>query len=274
MNEFTHFFSAYLVARALRKKEDRFECFFIACAGVLVDIDSTINMFIPFEHGVFTHTYIGGMLFELIFTIIAYFCARNLLKKTHVSFWQLLFLAFMGLTTHFFLDIFTFHPGPCSIWLNPDLLPAECALICPGPECVSADDYHHLYFWPFWNFPPHLNTIFPYTWMTYEVRVWLEVIWSVALGFYIIYRWFIKRENIIGFLSPAAWWKYANQNDDGKTAQNSVKLPNSSEKEKFLSFLTRTTKANLRFSSEIPITIIIWELVWAGVALFGILLLL
>ena len=146
------------------------------------------------------------MLFILLFALITYGAASLLLQKTKVSFSRLLFLGFVGLTSHFFLDMFTFHEGACSIWLNPALRAEGC--VCPGPECSAVDDRQHLFFWPLWDFPPHINTILPFTWVTYEVRVWVEVIYTISIGLILLYLLLIKRENIFGVFNPRCWWKY------------------------------------------------------------------
>lgn len=224
MNEFTHFITGYLVARAMKYKVNRFESFFVAFSALIIDIDYTINLFVPFEHGVVTHTLLGGFLLILAFTAITYPVASSLLQKTGTSFKRLLLLGVLGMLSHLALDSFTWHEGPCSIWLNPATMPGSCT--CPGTTCVSVDDHHHLYFWPFWNFPPHINTMFPFTWMTYEIRVYVEVIYTVAIATILIVQLLFKKQNFFTVFWPPKWMSHVPGAGQPSGAGNAkIKLP-------------------------------------------------
>nr|MDO8117590.1 metal-dependent hydrolase [Candidatus Sigynarchaeota archaeon] len=184
VNEFTHFVTGYLFARALKYRESRFEAFFMAACALVIDIDSTINIFIPFEHGVITHTIAGGFLLVLAFTAISYAVAAPLLRKTATSFKRLLLLGIIGMLSHFLLDSFTYYE-------------------------TTADAIHHLYFWPLWNFPVHINTIFPFGWMTYDVRVWVEVLYTVSIVVVLLVQLFFKKQNFFLMFIPSRWMGHA-----------------------------------------------------------------
>ncbi len=183
VNEFVHFATGYLFARALGYKESRFEAFFMAASALMIDVDSTINIFIPFEHGVFTHTIAGGFLLILAFTAITYAVAAPLLRKTGTSFARLLLLGVTGMLSHFLLDSFTYYES-------------------------AADATHHLFFWPLWNFPVHINTLFPFDWMTYDVRVWVEVLYTVAIAVVLLVQLFFKKQNFFGIFIPSRWMSH------------------------------------------------------------------
>ncbi len=183
MNEFTHFFTGHVIARALRYKHTRFETFFLAFASLIPDMDFTVSRFVPIEHGVFTHTLVGGTLFALAVAGIAWAIkvAVNAVRPGTISvkFTTLLGLALLGMATHLAVDSFTYY------------------------ETV-ADATHHLFFWPVWNFPVHINTMFPGT--TYGTRVLVEVAYTAALGAVILfYLWAYKKENPFASFSPWAW---------------------------------------------------------------------
>ena len=183
MNEFTHLFTGYVLARAMRFKHTRFETFFLAFASLIPDMDFTVSLFFHIEHGVFTHTLVGGALFALVVACIAG-CIKawvNHFKPGTITirFTMLLGLAMLGMVAHLAVDSFTFYE-------------------------TAADATHHLYFWPLWDFPVHINTMFPGT--TYGARVLVEVAYTAALGAIILfYQWASKKENPFLSFSPWAW---------------------------------------------------------------------
>jgi hypothetical protein len=183
MNEFTHFFTGYVLARAMRFKHTRFETFFLAFASLIPDMDFTVSLFFHVEHGVFTHTLVGGALFALAVACIVG-CIKAGVNRFRpgtitIRFTMLLGLAMLGMAAHLAADSFTFYES-------------------------AADATHHLYFWPFWDFPVHINTMFPGT--TYATRVLVEVAYTAALGATILfYQWAYKKENPFVSFSPWAW---------------------------------------------------------------------
>ena len=189
MNEITHFFFGVFIAHFILKKEtDSFECFFLGIAALIPDIDSIIGFFIPYEHGVFTHTIMGGMLFTLIIITFIWAITSKFLKRQDINYSNLLFLATLGMLSHLLLDSFTFYEG------------------------YAASGTSHMYFWPFSNFPVHFNTVIPG--VTYEIRVLNEVFFSIALGVvFLFYGWAYKKDNPFLIFSPRHWNNYANQTE-------------------------------------------------------------
>ncbi|MHA1265751.1 MAG: metal-dependent hydrolase [Candidatus Helarchaeota archaeon] len=190
MNEAIHFATGYLLAFGLRYKFNRFECLFLAVCALVPDFDFIINLFFPFEHGVISHTLLGGFLFVSIFTIITWMFVRAFPHRLNLTLSRLLILATFGMLSHLLLDSFTFLP--------------------PGTGELD----HHLYFWPIWNFPVHINTIFPGA--TYEMRIWVEIVYCVVVGgFLLLYLGLIRRINVFENLSP--WrWNYISDREKAK----------------------------------------------------------
>ena len=152
-------------------------------AALIPDFDSIIGLFFPFENGVFSHTIIGGLLFTLIYTSLMWVIGFRFLKAIDINYQQLFLMAVIGMLSHLFLDSFTFYYSDAS----------------------SATS--HMYFWPLWDFPFHINTTFPGA--TWEIRVLVEVFFSVFLGITIlIYGWIIKKENPFEMCSPKKWSSY------------------------------------------------------------------
>ncbi|MHA1150872.1 MAG: metal-dependent hydrolase [Promethearchaeota archaeon] len=192
MNELTHFFFGYLIARfILKKKNNQFETFFLSMSALIPDFDIVINFFIPFEHGVFSHTFLGGLLFSLIYTSIIWMMGKDCLKELDLSFFIILELAIVGMLSHLLLDSFTYY--------------------------YSYESSHasHMYFWPLWNFPFHINTMFPEA--TWEIRVLVEVFFSLFLIIIIlVYGWIIKKENPFLLFSPKQWGQYFPESSDNQ----------------------------------------------------------
>ncbi|MBN2153383.1 MAG: metal-dependent hydrolase [Candidatus Lokiarchaeota archaeon] len=183
MNEFTHFFTGYVLARALRYKHTRFETFFLAFASLIPDMDFTVSLFVPIEHGVFTHTLVGGAMLALVVAAVAWAVKAAVNARRPgaipVGVVTLLGLAMLGMATHLAVDSFTYYES-------------------------AADATHHLFFWPAWNFPVHINTMFPGT--TYGTRVLVEVAYTAAIGAAILfYQWAYRKENPFLSFSPWAW---------------------------------------------------------------------
>ncbi|MHA1439196.1 MAG: metal-dependent hydrolase [Promethearchaeota archaeon] len=191
----THFLFGYFIAYFILKKEyDSFESFFIGMAALIPDFDMIVGIFIPFEHGVFTHTIIGGMTFTLCYSLIIWLIGYNFLKEIDINFQSLFILALIGMFSHLFLDSFTFYYS------------------------YESDATHHMFFWPFWNFPFHINTMFPSA--TFELRVWIEILFSSFLIIIvIIYGGIIKKENPLLVFIPKHWSKYCNSKEKIKHVQ-------------------------------------------------------
>ena len=94
-------------------------------------------------------------------------------------------LAILGVSSHLALDAWTFY------------------------ETVE-DQVHHMYFWPIWNFPVHINTMFPSA--IYDVRVAVEVIYSIFVGAIILFvQWAWKKQNPFKMSVPANWLIASNE---------------------------------------------------------------
>jgi hypothetical protein len=180
MNQFTHFLTGHLAARGCKQNHNQFLSFFTATAAVVPDFDYVVGRFVPnFPHGVFTHTILGGLLFALAFSGLSFFLMYQYCKETQLSFVILLKFAIIGMLAHLFLDSFTFYEGP-------------------------HDAIHHMYFWPIWNFPVHINTLFPAT--TYTIRVWVEVVYTVIICCIILfYGGLFKKERPWEIFLPIRW---------------------------------------------------------------------
>lgn len=188
VNEIVHFFTGYLLARALKYKEHRFECFFMAFAAFLPDIDYIIGLFVPgFLHGVYTHTILSAVALAAAWALVAWLALRKPWQGAFTPgklYLHLLGLAVLGALSHLALDAFTFYES-------------------------AADQVHHVYFWPVWDFPVHINTMFPGT--TYGTRVAVEVIYSVAVGVTIlVLQWAWKKQNPFKMLVPSNWLSPSN----------------------------------------------------------------
>lgn len=182
MNGLTHFAFGFFIARYLLKRRNgSFSVLLVSIGALIPDIDSFIGIFIPFEHGVFTHTIIGGLLFTSIYAASIWGIGCSFLRENGYSFAVVLGLASLGMVSHLFLDSFTYYVS------------------------YQVDGAHHMYFWPIWDFPVHINTIFPGA--TYQIRVLVEVLVSVALGVIIlIYGWIIKKENPFSMFNANNWF--------------------------------------------------------------------
>jgi hypothetical protein len=183
LNEIIHFFTGFLIARALKYREHRFECFLISFAGFLPDIDYIIRFFVPtFSHGVWTHTIVFGYLLAALLGLVAWLCLKNAWKGAWSQGRLLVHfvgLAIIGVSSHLALDAWTFYES-------------------------AADQVHHMFFWPVWNFPVHINTMFPAA--SYDLRVIVEVAYSVFVGVVILFvQWVWKRQNPFKMFLPVNW---------------------------------------------------------------------
>ncbi|NMC07491.1 MAG: hypothetical protein GYA24_19915, partial [Candidatus Lokiarchaeota archaeon] len=164
MNEFIHFFTGYLLARALKYREHRFECFLVSFAGFLPDVDYIIRFFVPtFSHGVWTHTILVSWFLAALLAFFAWACLKNTWRGTWSQGRLLLHfigLSIIGVSSHLALDTWTFY------------------------ETVE-DQVHHMFFWPVWDFPVHINTLFPAA--SYDLRVTIEVAYSFFVGVFILF---------------------------------------------------------------------------------------
>jgi hypothetical protein len=180
MNEIIHFATGYLVARLLKKKHFSFESLFIAFAAFLVDIDFVLGI----EHGVATHTILGCIVISLIFASITKVFMIFFPSSVKIPYMKLIFLALLGTISHLCLDAFTYLPD--------------------DPMERASEIDHHMFFWPLSNFPVHINTVFPSA--TYDLRVAIEVIYSIVVGVYIIvYMGIIKKQNFVECINPKKW---------------------------------------------------------------------
>ena len=107
-----------------------------------------------YYHAGITHTFIFGILASFIISLIIFLFLRR--KNESIEMNQLLYLflyALLGIFLHFMMDLFT-----------------------------TANEYaifHHVYFWPIWNFSFHIGYIFPLS---------DAIIWGIQLfvNFFII----------------------------------------------------------------------------------------
>ncbi|MGQ4873291.1 MAG: metal-dependent hydrolase [Promethearchaeia archaeon] len=187
MNEITHFFFGYFIARVIMKKEhDKFETFFLSMCALIPDFDEVLGIFINFEHGVFSHTIIGGLLFTFIYVSIIWLIGSKFFKSAELKYRYLLYLGIIGMFSHLFLDSFTYY------------------------NSYQSDGTHHMYFWPIWNFPFHINTIFPGA--TFQLRILIEILFSAFLAIIIIfYLGIIKKENPFCIFLTKNWLKHLSE---------------------------------------------------------------
>ncbi|MHA1733913.1 MAG: metal-dependent hydrolase [Promethearchaeota archaeon] len=183
MNELTHFFTGYLLARAMKREHDEFPTFFLGIAALTPDFDAVVHLFVPsFHHGVFTHTILGGLLFAAIFVAATVaILGRSYLAEAGVTVKELAALAVVGLASHLVLDVFTFS-GQC------------------------ATDAAHQYFWPVWTFSFHMDCIWGVDYLT---RVLVEVFYSAALAAVVAWDWRRGGNDPFHALKPARWWTHA-----------------------------------------------------------------
>ncbi len=180
MNGPIHFCTGYLAGRALGHREHRFEPLFVAVAAYSPDFDSYLGKVSPFfAHGIWTHTLVGVTAMSFTLAALA-FAAISLFRPVErMGFLKLWGLAMLGGLTHLGLDAFTFYYS-------------------------EGDATHHMYLWPVWNFPWHINTMFPGT--TFTVRVWVEVVYSVAVALTILWQWVWRKQNPFRAFDPRGWF--------------------------------------------------------------------
>lgn len=181
MNGIVHFSTGYLAGRALGYREYRFEALYMAVAAYSPDFDAWLSPFSHFfAHGIWTHTLIGVVAMSLVLSVVARGVIAWIRPPEPVSFVRLWGLAFLGGTTHLFLDTFTFYES-------------------------QVDAIHHMYFWPFWNFSWHINTIFPGT--SYTTRVLVEVLYCVMVALFIGgCQWGYRKQNPFRMFVPRGWF--------------------------------------------------------------------
>jgi len=172
----------------------------MAFAGFMPDVDFIIQLFVPtFSHGVWTHTIVFGFLMAFLLA----FCAWLAFKKQWNGTWSAgrLFLHFAGLavlgvSSHLALDAWTFYES-------------------------AADEVHHMFFWPVWNFPVHINIMFPEA--TYGTRVIVEVTYSIFVGTVIVFlQWAWKKQNPFKAFVPSNWLVPSNE---PPAVKNGARLP-------------------------------------------------
>ena len=155
----------------------------MAFAGFLPDLDYILRFFVPtFSHGVWTHTIVVSYLMATLWAICAWVALRTALRGTEKAGRMLLHfigLAIIAVSSHLALDAWTFYE-------------------------TAEDQVHHMFFWPFWNFPVHINTMFPAA--TYDLRVAVEVVYSIFVGVVILFvQWAWKKQNPLRMFVPANW---------------------------------------------------------------------
>jgi membrane-bound metal-dependent hydrolase YbcI (DUF457 family) len=176
-----HFSTGYLAGRALGYREYRFETLCMAVAAYAPDFDMQLQRLSPFfAHGVWTHTVLGVLAMSLVMATITAVLTGWLKPSSSIRFRRLWALALLGGMTHLVLDAFTFYES-------------------------QADAIHHRYLWPIWNFPWHINTVFPG--VSYSVRVWVEVVYCVfVFSFILLYQWGYCRQNPFRIFDPRFWF--------------------------------------------------------------------
>ncbi|HDP33542.1 MAG TPA: metal-dependent hydrolase [Candidatus Hydrogenedentes bacterium] len=181
MNSPVHFCTGYLAGRALGYGEHRFEVLYMSVAAYSPDLDSRLRSISPFfSHGVWTHTIAGVVVMSLVLAAITMLALTLFKRPAPLSFRRLFVLAAFGGMTHLLLDAFTFYYS-------------------------EADATHHMYFWPVWNFPWHINTMFPEA--TFRLRVWVEVVYSVSVATIILmYQWLCRGQNPCRMFDPRRWF--------------------------------------------------------------------
>ncbi|MCC6143806.1 MAG: metal-dependent hydrolase [Candidatus Hydrogenedentes bacterium] len=180
MNGPIHFCTGYLAGRALGYREYRFEPLYIALAAYAPDFDLALRHVSPFfAHGIWTHTILGVTVMACPLALIGFACLRSVRSAQTPSLGRLWGLAVLGGLSHLLLDAFTYYESP-------------------------ADATHHMYFWPLWSFPWHINTILPAA--SYGLRVWIEVVYSILVAAAILgYLWAYRRQNPFRALYPRNW---------------------------------------------------------------------
>ncbi len=182
MNSPVHFFTGYLAGRALGYREHRFETLYVAAAAYAPDLDSLLSGPVPFfAHGIWTHTLAGVIVMSVILSAVTFGIFTCLRIKSGLRYMRLLGLALLGGSTHLVLDAFTYYES-------------------------AADATHHMYFWPFWKFPWHINTLFPT--VSYTTRVGVEVLYSVLVAVLILgYQWGYRGQNPFRMFNPRGWFR-------------------------------------------------------------------
>ena len=140
------------------------------------------------EHGVFSHTIVGAMLFALFSSLLVYPFVRKFPENSTIPFSRLMALSTVGVFSHLLFDLIPYLPDE--------------------PVARANEIDHHMYFWPLWDFPVHFNTIFPG--YTYTIRVIVEVVYMVQLGAFLIYDWLKNNRLFAKSLYPPYWHQSSN----------------------------------------------------------------
>lgn len=182
MNGPIHFCTGYLTARALGYREHRFEPVYVAVAAYAPDFDMPLSKLSPFfAHGIWTHTLAGVLAMSVALSALVRVALLLFRPDVSLGYWKLLGLAILGGVTHLLLDAFTFYYS-------------------------EGDATHHMYFWPLWNFPWHINTMFPG--VSFTVRVWVEVFYSILVaGIIVLYQWAYRGQNPLRIVDPRRWFE-------------------------------------------------------------------
>jgi len=181
VNGIVHFSTGYLAGRALGYREHRFETLLVAVGAYSPDFDIQLRRLLPFfAHGIWTHTLVGVAAMSFAVAVVARIALIGLKPPSPIRFIRLWGLAFLGGLTHLGLDAFTFYYS-------------------------EGDATHHMYFWPLWNFPWHINTVLPG--ISFTVRVWIEALYSVFVGvFILLYQWAYRKQNPFRMFDPRGWF--------------------------------------------------------------------
>ena len=162
MNTISHFLAAYLIGRKIGLTREKL--FLVTLFGIISDFDVPFFYLImgfknpSIYHAGITHTFLFGMISAVIASLIMLFhdSRKNDTPLTLKSFLMLVSCAMLGLTIHLGMDVIT--------------------------TANMYASFHHLYFWPLWNFSFHIE---------YMLVVPHSVIWGMQL---------IMNFLIIGFL--------------------------------------------------------------------------
>jgi len=133
-------FAGYLIGRALNLEKEKL--FLISLMSIIPDFDVFIFYIITgfqnpsYFHAGITHTFIFGIIASVILSLVLFLFLprKDESLKTNELFYLFLY-ALLGIALHFMMDLFT-----------------------------TANEYaifHHLYFWPIWNFSFHIGYFFP-----------------------------------------------------------------------------------------------------------------
>lgn len=185
MNPISHFLAGYLIGRALDLRKEKL--FLITLTSIISDFDVPFFYLITgfqnpsYFHAGITHTFLFGLIASILLsTIIFLFMRKN---DDTIKANQLLYLigcAFLGIILHFSMDLIT--------------TTNEYAI------------FHHVYFWPLWNFSFHLEYIF--------LSLNDPIIWILQLGINFLIIGFFLRDYFI--MEKRPWNLFIKMDENAK----------------------------------------------------------